>query len=178
MAREHLRIESPRGLIVPADYQSMGFGLPAAIGAALAAPRRRVIAIVGDGGLMISGLELATAVREGLDLTVFVLRDGYLGQIRDQQIRSGFGEASVGVAALDYEALAVATGADYRLIEEETDDALGSAGHQRGVFLVEVRLGDSSAIRRARWSGTARMKLRRAVGPGGIGVIRRLLRRH
>jgi acetolactate synthase-1/2/3 large subunit len=177
MARCHLRVGSPRGLIVPTDFQSMGFGLPAAIGAALAAPGRRVVAIVGDGGMMMTGMELATAVGEGLDLAVVVLRDGHLGQIRDQQIRSSAGEAAVAVAGVDYEALAAATGAAYACLAPGEEGLLARASEHRGVVLVEVPLGESGAMRRARWRGAARSRARRALGPAGIRAIRRLLRR-
>ena len=56
--RRHYTVRSPRGLIVPTNFQSMGYALPTAIGAALGAPARRVVAVVGDGGMLMSGLEL------------------------------------------------------------------------------------------------------------------------
>lgn len=177
MTREHLRVEAPRGLLVPSDFQSMGYGVAAAIGAALAAPDRRVVAIVGDGGLMMSGLELATAVREGLDLCVIVFSDGYLGQIRSQQARSGTGEASVTLAGLDLAALAAATGAHYRLLGEAAGEVLADAVQARGVTLVDVPLSASPAIEKERKKGVVRQKARQALGPGGVDFLRRILRR-
>ena len=73
--RRHYTVRSPHGLIVPTNFQSMGYALPAAIGAALGAPSRRVVAVVGDGGMLMSGLELATAARERIPLTVVVFND-------------------------------------------------------------------------------------------------------
>ena len=177
MTREHLRVEAPRGLLVPSDFQSMGYGVAAAIGAALAAPERRVVAIVGDGGLMMSGLELATAVREGLDLCVIVFRDGFLGQIRSQQARSGIGEASVTLAGVDLEALAAATGAHYRLLEAAAGEVLAEAVQASGVTLVDVPLSSSPAIEKERKKGSVRQKARQALGPGGVDLLRRILRR-
>lgn len=177
MTREHLLVESPRGLLVPSDFQSMGFGLPAAIGAALAAPPRRTVAVIGDGSLMMCGLELATAVREGLDLTVIVFRDGYLGQIRAQQIESGAGEAAVALAPLDLGALAAATGASHVVVEEDAALTLREACRRDGVVLVEVPLADSPLLQRKRWMGTARGTVRRKVGRRGIRAIRRILGR-
>lgn len=177
MTRVHLRVDAPRGLIVPADFQSMGFGLPAAIGAALAAPHRRVAAILGDGGLMMTGLELATAVHAGIDLTAVVFADGQLGQIRAQQWRDGAGEHAVALAGLDLAALAAATGAQYLRVDDDAADVLGRALRTRGVVLVEVPLGDSAAMRRTRWTGSARGRARRALGPRGGRLLRRVLGR-
>jgi acetolactate synthase-1/2/3 large subunit len=177
MLREHLRIEAPRGLLVPSDFQSMGYGVPAAIGAALAAPERRVVAIVGDGGLMMSGLELATAVREGLNLCVIVFRDGYLGQIRSQQARSGIGEASVTLPGVDLACLAKATGAGYCLLESQAGQVFADALQTEGVTLVDVPLASSPAIEKERKKGAVRQKARQALGPGGVDLLRRLLRR-
>src|SRR5579871_6792454 len=78
MATRHAQTLVPRGLLIPTDFQSMGFGIPAAIGAKLAMPNRCVVAVVGDGSLAMIGLELATAVREQVKLTVIVFNDGAL----------------------------------------------------------------------------------------------------
>ena len=178
MARVHLRVDTPRGLMVPSDFQSMGFGLPAAIGAALAAPGRRVVvAILGDGGMMMSGLELTTAVREGIDLTAVVFNDGWLGQIRAQQWSSGKGEAAVRLPGLDFSALAGATGAHYACVHDDAAAVLAQAIGARGVVLVEVPLGDSPAMDRARWRGAARRTARRSLGRRGVGLFRRILGR-
>ena len=64
----------------------MGYALPAAIGAKLARPERPVVALIGDGGFAMSAMELLTAVRERVPLTVIVFNDGYYGLIRKQQI--------------------------------------------------------------------------------------------
>jgi acetolactate synthase I/II/III large subunit len=177
MARAHLRVDAPRGLLVPADFQSMGFGLPAAIGAALAAPDRRVVAILGDGGLMMSGLELATAVRERIALTAIVFHDGQLGQIRAQQQSSGAGEAAVALASIDFAALAAATGAHYVCVEQDAAGILDRACRMNGVVLVDVPLGDSAAMRKARWAGAFKDTVRRTLGHRGRGIVRRILGR-
>jgi acetolactate synthase-1/2/3 large subunit len=78
VARRYFEVRQPHGLLPPADLQSMGFALPSAIAAKLAAPSRPVVSLVGDGGALLSGLELALAVRERLALTVIVFNDGYL----------------------------------------------------------------------------------------------------
>ncbi len=67
---------------------SMGYGLPAAISAALVHPERKVVCFAGDGCFLMTGQELATAVRYGLDLVVIVANNGMYGTIRMHQERS------------------------------------------------------------------------------------------
>ncbi len=64
---------------------TMGFGLPAAIGMALAQPERKVICFTGDGSLMMNIQELATAAEHGLDIKVIILNNQHLGLVRQQQ---------------------------------------------------------------------------------------------
>jgi acetolactate synthase-1/2/3 large subunit len=63
----------------------MGFGLPAAIGAALAAPERTVVCFSGDGSLLMNLQELATAAEEGVNVKVILLNNAHLGLVRQQQ---------------------------------------------------------------------------------------------
>lgn len=86
LARRYLEV-GPRGLLSPSDFQSMGFGPPAAIAAKLANLDRTVVALIGDGSFRMTGFELETAARLGLALPVIVLNDGKLNQIRLQQLR-------------------------------------------------------------------------------------------
>ncbi len=85
LAMEHLRLDEPRRFIGPIDYSCMGYAVPAAIGAKLANPDRDVIAIAGDGALLMTGLELLTAAALRAAPLVCVLRDGELGQIAQFQ---------------------------------------------------------------------------------------------
>lgn len=64
---------------------TMGFGVPAAIGAALAEPNRQVICFSGDGSMMMNIQEIATAVELGVNVKIIVLNNGYLGLVRQQQ---------------------------------------------------------------------------------------------
>lgn len=75
----------PRQLLTSGSLGTMGFGLPTALGAALANPGRRVICFSGDGSIMMNIQELATLAEENLDVTVFVLDNGALGMVRQQQ---------------------------------------------------------------------------------------------
>jgi len=156
LARRWLDVRSPRGLIVPSDFQSMGFGLPAAIGAALAAPGRPVVAVLGDGAFAMTGLELLTAARLGLDLVVVVLADGHLNRIRLQQLATSGHAHGVDLRNPDFAAFAEAVGAAHELVEGDAEAAFRRALGRRGVSLLEVQLGDSAAVHRARARGLVR----------------------
>ncbi len=75
----------PRQFLTSGSLGTMGFGLPAAIGAALANPGKRVVCISGDGSIMMNVQELATLCELDLDVTVIVLDNGALGMVRQQQ---------------------------------------------------------------------------------------------
>jgi len=77
--------EAPRTLITSGGLGTMGFGLPAAIGAKLARPEAEVWAIVGDGGFQMTQAELSTAAQEGIKVNVAVINNGYLGMVRQWQ---------------------------------------------------------------------------------------------
>jgi acetolactate synthase-1/2/3 large subunit len=84
-AMECLRLDHPRSFLAPVDFSCMGYAVPAAIGAALAAPDRPIVAVVGDGALLMTGLELLTACHLGVPVVVVVLRDRQLAQIAQFQ---------------------------------------------------------------------------------------------
>jgi acetolactate synthase-1/2/3 large subunit len=160
--RRYYAVRSPRGLIVPTNFQSMGFALPAAIGAAIAAPARRVVALIGDGGMIMSGLELLTAVREGIPLAVIVFNDGKYSLIRNAQLADHGGSHGTELLDPDFEALAAATGADYRCVGPGgLEEALNGGPEDSPVRLVEVPLVESPGLRRVRARGKLRSIARR-----------------
>ncbi len=77
--------ERPNTLITSGGLGTMGFGLPAAIGAKMAKPSEEVWAIVGDGGFQMTMAELATAVQEKVNVKVAIINNGYLGMVRQWQ---------------------------------------------------------------------------------------------
>jgi acetolactate synthase-1/2/3 large subunit len=160
LARRHFRVERPRTLLLPADFQSMGFALPAAIGAALARPERPVVALLGDGGLAISGLELLTAAREGVALTVVVFNDGRLNLIRLQQLLRFGHEHGVTRRPPDLAALAAAVGADYARVTGEPQGALADSIGSGELRLLEVVVEDSAMLRRLGAIGSLRRAAR------------------
>ena len=177
LVRRHFDVLSPRGLIIPNDFQSMGFGLPAAIGAKLAAPERPVVAVLGDGGFAMSGMELLTAVREKIPLTVIVFNDGRLNLIRLQQFQSFGSSESVDILNPDFGIFAAAVGARYSLVDGNIEQVLRTAVDSDHVTLVEVLVGDSAAIHIMRGKGLTREIARKALGPGMARRIKRWLGR-
>jgi acetolactate synthase I/II/III large subunit len=162
LAGRHYRAHAPRGLITPADFQSMGFGLPSAIGAKLAQPDKPVVVLIGDGGLHISAMEIVTAVREQIPLTVIVFNDGVLGQIRLQQF-ARFGRShATELLTPDLALLAQALGANHLYFDGDAENALQEVISSGSVTLVEVSVGDSNAIRIDRAKGLVRQTARRA----------------
>ena len=77
--------KNPRTWLTSGGLGTMGFGLPAAIGAALAEPKKRVICISGDGSILMNIQELATLAELDLSVTVVIMNNGYLGLVRQQQ---------------------------------------------------------------------------------------------
>ena len=176
LARRHFRVHAPRGFLLPTDFQSMGFGIPAAIGAAVAAPERRVVALVGDGGFAMSGLELATAVRERIPLTVIVFVDESLGLIRLQQYREFGHEFGTRLERLDLSAFARAVGAAYVPLTGNAGPVLRDAVMSDGVTIVEVALGDSASLLKLRTAAAAREAVRAIVPEGLLAQVKRWIR--
>ena len=113
LAMEHLRLEAPGRFLAPVDYSCMGYSVPAAIGAKLANPGTDVVALAGDGALLMTGLELLTAAAYGAGVVVVVLRDEELAQIAQFQ-RTVLNRAVCSqLAPYSVEAFAAAAGCAY-----------------------------------------------------------------
>jgi acetolactate synthase-1/2/3 large subunit len=82
---QYYKHDRSRSLITSGGLGTMGFALPAAIGAKIACPDAEVWVVVGDGGFQMTMAELATAVQEGLDVNVAIINNGYLGMVRQWQ---------------------------------------------------------------------------------------------
>jgi acetolactate synthase I/II/III large subunit len=82
---QYYKHDFPRKLITSGGLGTMGFALPAAIGAKLALPEEEVWVIVGDGGFQMTAAELSTCAQEGVKVHVAVINNGYLGMVRQWQ---------------------------------------------------------------------------------------------
>jgi acetolactate synthase-1/2/3 large subunit len=177
MARRHFQVTMPGGLLTPSDFQSMGFGLPAAMAAHLADPSRPVVALIGDGGFRMMGFELATAVREKIPLTVMVFCDRSLNQIRLQQLAEHGSASATDIGSIDLAAFSDAIGCDYAFVknQSELETALGASLSGSKVTLVEIPVGDSAAIRSGAIKARAKSAVRRAIGGHPRDRLRNML---
>ena len=82
---QYYKHDAPRSLITSGGLGTMGFALPAAIGAKIARPDAEVWVVVGDGGFQMTMCELATIAQEKLDINVAIINNGYLGMVRQWQ---------------------------------------------------------------------------------------------
>src|SRR5207247_1185305 len=82
---QYYKHDRSRSLITSGGLGTMGFALPAAIGAKIARPDAEVWVVVGDGGFQMTMPELATAVQEKLDINIAIINNGYLGMVRQWQ---------------------------------------------------------------------------------------------
>ena len=108
-------------LLYPTGYATLGYGLPAAIGAKVAQPERPVIGLFGDGAAMFSIQELVTATELRLSLPVVVVDNGGYGEIRQQMVDRGIEPQAVDLHRPDLPALARAIGA-HGVVAEHADD--------------------------------------------------------
>ncbi|HSB81356.1 MAG TPA: thiamine pyrophosphate-binding protein [Candidatus Methylomirabilis sp.] len=104
-------VSRPRSVMSSVGFFAMGHGLPGAIGAKLAFPRRPVVAVAGDGGFLMTGQELATAVQADIPVVSLVVNDGSLTAIRNLQDKHYGRRFAVDLKNPDFAAFARAFGA-------------------------------------------------------------------
>ncbi|HUI54760.1 MAG TPA: biosynthetic-type acetolactate synthase large subunit [Bryobacteraceae bacterium] len=149
-AAQLIRFSEPRLWLNSGGLGSMGFGLPAAIGAQLARPDKLVFALVGDGGFQMSIPELATIASYGLPIKIIVMNNGYLGMVRQWQ--ELFYNNRLSAVTLDCfpeaEKLAAAYGFKGRTIEKpwELAPALEEAVREQGPYLLNVSVTPSECV--------------------------------
>ena len=143
-AAQLCRFNQPRLWINSGGLGSMGFGLPAAIGAQFARPEMLVFAICGDGGFQMSIPELSTIASNGLPIKIIVMNNGHLGMVRQWQTLFYNNRLSaVELEAFpDAEKLAAAYGFKGRTVEKpwELAAALEEAVKEPGPYLLNVKV--------------------------------------
>jgi len=130
----------PRTYFNPTDNQSMGWSIPAAIGAQRAFPCRQTVTVTGDGCFLMSAMELSTAAREGLPVKFFILDDGAYHYMQALQ-KSAYRRTTATILAnLDYRALAQGLGVDYCeiLATDQIDEGIQTALACQHPVLVRV----------------------------------------
>ena len=142
-ASRYFRFKRTRSIITSGGLGTMGFGLPAAIGAKIGAPEREVCLFVGDGGLQMTSQELGTIYQSQVGVKIILMNNGFLGMVRQWQElfydkRYSFTE----LTNPDFALLAAANRIPYRCVErhEDLDEAIREMRETQGAFLLEVRV--------------------------------------
>ena len=148
-AAQYYHLERPYRWLTSGGAGTMGYGVPAAIGAWFAAKDKEIWAIVGDGGFQMTQAELATAVQEGANINIAILNNSYLGMVRQWQ--EFFFEKRYSAVYLknpDFVKLAEAYGIPARKItcREEVADAVEFARKTEGPTLLEFVVEMEEAV--------------------------------
>jgi acetolactate synthase-1/2/3 large subunit len=143
-AKRAFPTDEPGTFLFPSGYGTLGFSPPAAFGAAMGTPDRQVVSLVGDGGVLFTVGDLATAVKYDLSVPMIVINDDRYGVIHDVQTRD-YGGRTVGtdVENPDFVAMARSFGAaaervDVDRVETDLPTALDAAFDRDGPTLVEL----------------------------------------
>ena len=139
--RDYFKAYEPLTYLETGNYGSMGFALPAAVAAKIVRPDRQVIAVTGDGGLLMAVMELATAVENKANITIVVMNDLKYGMIWHMQNLWHKGRhTGVDLASPDFAAVAQGFGARGIRVEDPSDLplALKEALSSDNVSLVDV----------------------------------------
>jgi acetolactate synthase-1/2/3 large subunit len=146
---QYYRHNTPRSLITSGGLGTMGFALPAAIGAKIARPDAEVWVVVGDGGFQMTLCELATIVQENLDVKIAIVNNGYLGMVRQWQ--EFFYEKRYAATPLvnpDFAKLAAAYGIRSTSVSTRAEvvPAVNDARHHKGPMLIDFQVEQEDSV--------------------------------
>jgi acetolactate synthase-1/2/3 large subunit len=138
-----------RSLITSGGLGTMGFALPAAIGAKIACPDAEVWVIVGDGGFQMTMPELATAVQEHLDINIAIINNGFLGMVRQwQEFFYDKRYAATPITGPNFAKLADAFGIPATTVTKRSDveGAVESARRQKRAALIDFQVEQEDSV--------------------------------
>jgi acetolactate synthase-1/2/3 large subunit len=141
--------EQPRTLITSGGLGTMGFALPAAIGAKTACPDKEVWVIAGDGGFQMTSPELSTIAQEGIKINIAIINNGYLGMVRQwQEFFYERNYQSTPLISPDFVKLAAAHGIEGRAVRSraEVAEAVGEARSAPGAFLLNFMVEKEDSV--------------------------------
>jgi acetolactate synthase-1/2/3 large subunit len=141
--------ERPRTLITSGGLGTMGFALPAAIGAKFACPDKEVWVIAGDGGFQMTASELSTIAQEKIKINIAVINNGYLGMVRQwQEFFYERNYESTPMVSPDFVKLAGAHGIDGLTVHTrgEVDEAVNTARSAPGAFLLNFKVEKEDSV--------------------------------
>jgi acetolactate synthase-1/2/3 large subunit len=143
-AAQHLRFERPHRWLTSGGAGTMGYGLPAAIGAQIAHPRKLVVCVSGDASILMNIQELATAMQHDTPVKVVLSNNGYMGMVRQwQELHHGGRYSHSATAALpNFVALAKAFGWQSSSVEDrrDLDRALAECLGSESPYFLDVRV--------------------------------------
>ena len=146
---QYYKHEHPRSLITSGGLGTMGFALPAAIGAKVACPDSEVWVIVGDGGFQMTMCELATLVQENLKIHIAIINNGFLGMVRQwQEFFYDRNYAATPLLNPDFAKLAEAYGIRSMTISERSEvvPAVQSAREYDGPVLINFKVEQEDTV--------------------------------
>jgi acetolactate synthase I/II/III large subunit len=146
---QYYKHDEPRTLITSGGLGTMGFALPAAIGAKIACPDKEVWVVAGDGGFQMTASELATAAQENLDLNIAVVNNGYLGMVRQwQEFFYEKNYQSTPLLSPDFVKLAEAHGIRGKAVKTRAEvlPAVVEAQNHKGPFLINFLVEKEDSV--------------------------------
>lgn len=149
VACRYAKFNQTRSNVTSGGLGTMGFGLPAAIGAKYGAPDRTVVAIIGDGGFQMTLQELGTIMQFGAAVKILILNNEFLGMVRQwQQLFHDRRYSFVNITSPDYIMLAQSYGISGQKIDkrEELKTALKTMLDHNGSYLLEVMVGKENNV--------------------------------
>jgi acetolactate synthase-1/2/3 large subunit len=149
VACRYAKFNTTRSNITSGGLGTMGFALPAAIGAKFGAPERTVVAIIGDGGIQMTIQELGTIMQTGIDVKIMILNNQFLGMVRQwQQLFHDKRYSFVDIASPDYVTVAKGYGIAGKSISDraELEGALKEMLEHPGSYLLEVMVGKENNV--------------------------------
>ncbi len=139
----------PRTLVTSGGLGTMGFALPAAIGATFGNPDAEVWVIAGDGGFQMTACELQTCKQEGLNINIVLINNGFLGMVRQwQEMFYDKRYSSTPISSPDFVKLAEAHGLTGAMVDsrDQIVDAIQTAQQTPGTHLIEFRVVAEDAV--------------------------------
>ena len=146
---QYYRHERPRSLITSGGLGTMGFGLPAAMGARFARPKDDIWVVVGDGGFQMSAPELTTCAQDEIKVNIAIINNGYLGMVRQwQQFFYGGRYVATPLRSPDFVKLAEAHGLVGLRVERREDIAAAVARAQQepGTVVIDFRVEAEDSV--------------------------------
>lgn len=149
VAQRYYNFSRWRSNVTSGGLGTMGFALPAALGAKLAQPENLVVAVIGDGGFQMTVQELGTVFQTGADLKILILNNEFLGMVRQwQDLFFDKRYSSTEMLNPDFQLIAEGYGVQSEKVTErsELDEALHRFVHEEGSFLLEVMVGKEDNV--------------------------------